>query len=750
MSKVYSNKALPPGTVLREWRLEQVLGVGGFGIVYKGRGIYFDELVAIKEYFPSAISDRKDGDTVVPNDSSAEEVHALGLKKFVEEAKLLWNLSTPTRHPNIVSVRSLFEINGTAYMVMDFEDGVPLSDLVKKRKKFSEAGLMALIRPIGEGLDRAHRVGVLHRDIKPANILINEDGRPVLIDFGSARFDTADATSTKVTFHTPPYAAIEQYVRTYEQGPWTDVYALGVVLFECVTGTKPPEVLERMHGGLGHPLTEGDWPDFSRPFLRAIDAAMTIRPTDRPQSIPQWLALFDDEKAPFGAEGSDDAPTRFAAFESTEIVPVVPTPTLSSSGAAVIKLTEPPTGAGSPVDVPVGEEEEATDKAVTDAAAKLKPKKGKAKAEIAAEAAAATAAAEETPAAAKPGRWTGQRTAIAAAIGLAVLAGGTWALWPSNQRGTPTDAVSGASDSTTAENEALGPLGGTAPVAEETNTVANTTESAAAPVDLSRIDTLSPALASLAAAARDAGRGSDAGRLGATSARLRSLAAEAKAAAAQPGSEAVVKAKVDQMNALARGGASALAQAVRRDAEAKARELAGATAGESNPTVASYKSALASVRRSAGAASSTGSPAQAIAAARSALAASRQLASIHPKVAASLLPAKRLDFAAIAASARSAGAQVVSMGKAKKPGLFASGKRRDEYRLRQANATAAQAELAKLEQLSGAIAAVTTSTAADSAISQAKAIHAKLRELQASSAAAMPQGAEEPAPAKAQ
>ena len=116
MSKVYSNKALPPGTVLREWRLEQVLGVGGFGIVYKGRGIYFDELVAIKEYFPSAISDRKDGDTVVPNDSSAEEVHALGLKKFVEEAKLLWNLSTPTRHPNIVSVRSLFEIHGTAYM----------------------------------------------------------------------------------------------------------------------------------------------------------------------------------------------------------------------------------------------------------------------------------------------------------------------------------------------------------------------------------------------------------------------------------------------------------------------------------------------------------------------------------------------------------------------------------------------------------------------------------------------------------
>ena len=328
----YSNKALPPGTVLREWRLEEVLGVGGFGIVYKGRGIYFDELVAIKEYFPSAISDRKDGDTVVPIDSAAEEVHALGLKKFVEEAKLLWNLSTPTRHPNIVSVRSLFEIHGTAYMVMDFEDGLSLSKLLKQGKRFNEASLMALLQPIAEGLERAHRVGVLHRDIKPPNILVNEDGRPVLIDFGSARFEAADATSTKVTFHTPPYAAIEQYVKTYAQGPWTDIYALGVVLYECVTGQKPPEVLERMHGGLGSPLAEGDWPGYSRAFLRAIDAAMVVKPAERPQSISEWLALFsqEDDAVPAGSsqDSDDDDATRFVTYDtlSRRILPVAPPP----------------------------------------------------------------------------------------------------------------------------------------------------------------------------------------------------------------------------------------------------------------------------------------------------------------------------------------------------------------------------------------------------------------------------------------
>jgi hypothetical protein len=325
MNKAYSNKALPAGTVLREWRLEDVLGVGGFGIVYKARGIYFDELVAIKEYFPSSISERDAEDTVVPIDSDAEEVHALGLKKFVEEAKLLWNLSTPTRHPNIVSVRSLFEIHGTAYMVMDFEDGTSLSKMLKQGRKFNERSLWSIIQPVAEGLDRAHRVGVLHRDIKPPNILINEDGRPVLIDFGSARFEAAEATSTKVTFHTPPYAALEQYVKTYPQGPWTDIYALGVVLHECITGEKPPEVLERLHGGLGKPLADGKWPGYGKQFLAAVDAAMTVKPDDRPQSIPDWLDMFGKSEKPRVIAGADQDATRFYTrneVATEEIVPI--------------------------------------------------------------------------------------------------------------------------------------------------------------------------------------------------------------------------------------------------------------------------------------------------------------------------------------------------------------------------------------------------------------------------------------------
>jgi non-specific serine/threonine protein kinase len=744
MSKAYSNKALPPGTVLREWRLEQVLGVGGFGIVYKGRGIYFDELVAIKEYFPSSISDRKDGDTVVPSDSAAEEVHALGLKKFVEEAKLLWNLSKPTRHPNIVSVRSLFEIHGTAYMVMDFEDGVPLSDLIKKRKKFSEGDLLGLIRPMGEGLERAHRVGVLHRDIKPANILIKGDGEPVLIDFGSARFDSGQATSTKVTFHTPPYAAIEQYVKTYQQGPWTDIYALGVVLFECVTGTKPAEVLERMHGGLDHPLAEGDWPDFSRAFLRAVDAAMTIRPSDRPRTISQWLSLFEDENAPFGAEAdADEAPTRFAAFERPEIVPLVPTPTLSASGAATVKLKQPPKA-----DEPK-EEVRSSEKVVAEAMSKVTPpkepdedeeeaKSSEAMSKVAPpkEPAKATDASHESAKAAI----TGRQAAIAGGLLAVAAVGGTWMFWPNGRSGSSQDTLSGPATAGPSETAVLGPAEGQAPAADGvSNAFDNNVAAAAAPVDIGRVDNLAPAIDALARDARSAGRGGDAARLAATSGRLRSLAAEAKAAAAQPGSEAVVKAKIDQMNALARVGASALAQSVRRDAEAKGKSILSAMGSDPTNDGKTAAAVLRNVRNSAGAAASSASPGQAIAAARRTLLASRQLAAIHPKAAvASTLPKKREEFAGIASSVRSTAADVAAMGKAKKPPLFASKQRRDDYRLRQSNAAEAQAELTRLEQLQAAVGAVTTAAAADSAIKQAKAIQAKLHELETSSKAAMP------------
>ena len=349
----YHAKALPEGSILREWKLESVLGVGGFGIVYRGRGVYFDEVVAIKEYFPSAISDRQDGETVTPTNSSSEEVYALGLKKFVEEAKILWNLSKPERHPNIVAVKSLFEIHGTAYMVMDFEKGVSLSQMLRNGQTFDEASLLGLLRPIAEGLDRVHKAGVIHRDIKPANILVDDDGRrPVLIDFGSARFESGQATSTQVTFYTPPYAAIEQYVKTFPQGPWTDIYALGVALYQCVTGEKPGDALERMHGGPGEPLSARERPGFSRTFTRAVDAAMALRPSERPQSMPEWLKMFEP-----GYDTPYDEPTRISVsgrMRPAKAAPEEAAPAVVDAPAATAVDSETPAAAdvGTPAEPP--------------------------------------------------------------------------------------------------------------------------------------------------------------------------------------------------------------------------------------------------------------------------------------------------------------------------------------------------------------------------------------------------------------
>ncbi len=623
MTKPYSNKALPPGTVLREWRLEDVLGVGGFGIVYKGRGIYFGELVAIKEYFPSAIAERDAESTVVPIGSDVEEVHALGLKKFVEEAKLLWNLSTPTRHPNIVSVRSLFEIHGTAYMVMDFEDGVSLSKLLKEGRRFNERSLWNIIKPVAEGLDRAHRVGVLHRDIKPPNILITDDNRPVLIDFGSARFEAAEATSTSVTFHTPPYAAVEQYVKTYPQGPWTDIYALAVVLYECVTGEKPPEVLERLHGGLGTPLVEGTWPGYGKRFLQAIDAGMTIRPSERPQSIREWLALFGkkDSEPLVG----DDEPTRFFAHEvsSDAIMPVAPpaadydqkpidTGVPADPSEVQFKRAGEETGASKKKKKKGAEEEAPAEPAPPEArAAEAKPgealepvarekaepkEKEKAKAPKVAPAAGTAAA-----------PWyKNQRKALLAGGGavalLAAIAAGSMMIGGGTDEGAPLEIPDLASDSEAIPIEGLGQL---AAAERALANDARTAGAAATAVDglVAASDELDRQLAQLQPLADD----------------------PAQASAATP--------RVESMKQIATSANLAFAAALLRDADTRSQSLPAAA------RTAALKTSLDELKASVEASASLTDPVESLGAARDALAKSQQFA-------AALSEAYRLQAAA--------------------------------------------------------------------------------------------------------
>jgi serine/threonine protein kinase len=611
LSKAYSNKALPSGTIIREWRLEDVLGVGGFGIVYKGRGIYFGELVAIKEYFPSSIAERDAESTVVPIGSDVEEVHALGLKKFVEEAKLLWNLSTPTRHPNIVSVRSLFEIHGTAYMVMDFEDGVSLSRLLKEGRRFNERSLWNIIKPVAEGLDRAHRVGVLHRDIKPPNILITDDNRPVLIDFGSARFEAAEATSTSVTFHTPPYAALEQYVKTYPQGPWTDVYALAVVLYECVTGEKPPEVLERLHAGLGTALADGHWPGFSKRFLQAIDAGMTIKPSDRPQSIHEWLALFGKKEGDDPI--TDDEATRFFAHEvaSDAITPVAP----PAPGYEPKELE---------TQVPDDPKEVQFKRAGEETGAKKKQKEAEAEAAEVAEvpaaaagaavAGAATAGAATALAGEEKSEATPQKEAPAKEPPKKVVlpkAKGTSESWFKDKRKAML-AGGGAVVLLAAVAGGSYMLGGGGPGEGEPLEIPDLSSTEAVPIE--GLGQLAAAEKALAEEAKTGGAPATAiNDLVAAGAQLDQQLAALQPLAEDPAQAATAAAKVEEMKRTATAANVAFASALLRDADAKAQTL---PARARTPAMAT---ALTDLRSSVEASASLTDPVQSLTAARDAL-----------------------------------------------------------------------------------------------------------------------------------
>jgi serine/threonine protein kinase len=622
VSKAYSNKALPAGTIVREWRLEDVLGVGGFGIVYKGRGIYFGELVAIKEYFPSSISERDAEDTVVPIGSDVEEVHALGLKKFVEEAKLLWNLSTPTRHPNIVSVRSLFEVHGTAYMVMDFEDGVSLSKWLKDGRRFNERSLWNIVRPIAEGLDRAHRVGVLHRDIKPPNILITEDSRPVLIDFGSARFEAAEATSTTVTFHTPPYAAVEQYVKTYAQGPWTDIYALSVVLYECVTGDKPPEVLERLHGSLGKPLAEGNWPGFGKRFLQAIDAGMTIHPTERPQSIREWLALFGKKDADAAASNDEDEPTRFFAHQvaAEEIMPVAPP--ASGFDKKESLETSVPTDPGEVEFKRAGEETGASKKKTKDvttggAAESAKAEEGetapasaKSKREAPTQEKAVAATRDGARESSKPWSKIPRKALLAGGGALALLVVGAGSIMLG--RGSPDSA----------------------------ETSINLVTDLSGPLDAADVDGLISAERSLAEDARKAGASATAvNGLVAAGEQLGKQSEVLQTLLSDPTQAGAATARTDEMKRTATSANVEFANALLRDAEAQAQRLSAEASA--SPAGARLANALSSLRSSVQTSANSTDPGQSINAARDALAKTQAFAAELPAASRAQAASKR-------------------------------------------------------------------------------------------------------------
>jgi serine/threonine protein kinase len=295
--RVDAPSALPVGARLGEFELLQVLGVGGFGIVYLAFDHALEREVAVKEYMPASLAGRTETMHVSLRSQSDAETFALGLKSFVNEARLLARFD----HPSLLKVHRFWEGNGTAYMAMPVMRGSTVKEVrAGMRQPPDEAWMRAILDPLLGAIEKLHSEGVYHRDIAPDNIQIEPDGHPVLLDFGAARRVISDKSQALTAILKPAYAPIEQYaeVGSVRQGPWTDIYALGATLHYLLLGRPPPPATARaVHDDMTS-LSRQRLPGCSEHFLASIDWMLAPRPGDRPQSVAQLRAALDGQPLP--------------------------------------------------------------------------------------------------------------------------------------------------------------------------------------------------------------------------------------------------------------------------------------------------------------------------------------------------------------------------------------------------------------------------------------------------------------------
>jgi len=296
--------ALPEGTELvGDYRIKHVLGAGGFGITYLAEEIALGRLVTIKEYFPADFAARVNTINAAPRSQGCAEDFKWGLDRFISEAKTLARFV----HPNIVGVYRYFLANDTGYMVIAFEEGASFKAWLTRLKRAPrQAELDRILTPLLDALEFVHKANFLHRDIAPDNIIIRTDGSPVLIDFGSARGEMLSHSRTVSALVKPGYSPYEQYATTAsKQGPWTDIYALGATLYHAITGKRPPDSPSRMVADEYIAARQAALSSYRASFLAAIDQALVLEVTERPQSIPAWRGalLAPDPKRGSGGLG---------------------------------------------------------------------------------------------------------------------------------------------------------------------------------------------------------------------------------------------------------------------------------------------------------------------------------------------------------------------------------------------------------------------------------------------------------------
>ncbi len=287
-----NNNVLQPGTMLRggTYRVEQALSSGGFGNTYVVTNVNFDETYVMKEFYMKEINMR-DGNTVSVSIPGNEATFNSQRNKFQKEARRLRKLN----NEHIVGVHDLFDENGTSYYVMDFIDGESLSARLKRTgQPMSEAEMRTILDQVLDALESVHSQGIWHLDLKPGNIMLDKQGKALLIDFGASKQiqNGEGFTTTSGLCYTPGYAPIEQIEQSLDKfGPWTDIYALGATLYHCLTLRPLPSPMELVEDGaniLQFP------PSVSQSMRQLVERMMQPNRKNRPQSIADVRQLLNN------------------------------------------------------------------------------------------------------------------------------------------------------------------------------------------------------------------------------------------------------------------------------------------------------------------------------------------------------------------------------------------------------------------------------------------------------------------------
>lgn len=276
---------LLPGTVIHgKYIVGRVLGYGGFGVTYIGWDAQLERKVAIKEYLPSSFSTRSYGTTQVSVFAGDKaEQFAKGMERFIKEAKRLAGVH---QVPEIVQIYDCFMENDTGYIIMQYLEGKTLKQILKEKKKLSYEETKAIILPVLKGLSKVHELGIIHRDIAPDNIMITKKDGVKILDFGAARYAVSVQSQSLSVVLKPGYAPEEQYRSHGNQGPWTDVYAVGATMYRMLTGEVPEESIIRMsEDNLKTPSELGV--ELPQNVENALMNSLTVRAEERIQSADQ-------------------------------------------------------------------------------------------------------------------------------------------------------------------------------------------------------------------------------------------------------------------------------------------------------------------------------------------------------------------------------------------------------------------------------------------------------------------------------